>query len=140
MTKLKVTPKLEFVKVKPIRLHRLCDYCQGKFEEFIVVISQNEEIFKFFHRPKFGSPNKFFLCPECFGKLHSLLEEIESEDWETLDPDSEEFKDLDAEVALNDEDGVGFPEHERRKENSDRHRIRQQGSKKEERKRELQKL
>jgi Fe-S oxidoreductase len=101
MTKLKVTPKLEFVKVKPITKTshlRYCSYCQreqNKTEDFFKVISSNIEIFKFFHQYKLGSARCFFLCSECFQKLHQTLEEIEEEGYEVLDPDSDEFKDLD---------------------------------------------
>lgn len=105
-----MNPKLEYNKVKPIKFYRNCIYCQRcqrESEYFFVVVSPNARIFEFFNISKLGGANNFYLCSECFEKLHSLLEEIESEDWETLDPDSEEFKDLDAEVALNDENGSG---------------------------------
>jgi hypothetical protein len=107
-----IESKLRYEKVKPVTekkgLLRYCSYCQreqNQTEEFFDVVSSNIEIFKFFHRDKFGSQKNFFLCHECFGKLKDLLNDIESEGWYVLDEN--EFPDLDREIAENDENGSG---------------------------------
>lgn len=109
--KIMISQKLNYERVKPIpdshsHSTRYCAYCQReqKDEEFYAVLSSNIEIFRFFQRPRHGNSQSFFLCPECFEKLHDLSSDIESEGWTVLDPDSEEFKDLDSE--LKGEDGT----------------------------------
>lgn len=102
----KITPKLHYEKVKA-RFPRNCEYCGKEFLDLYVVNSPNQDIFKFFNRPKFRAGQNFYLCPECWDKLHGLLEDIESDGWTVLDPDSEEFKGLDEEVQNEDEDGSG---------------------------------
>jgi uncharacterized protein with PIN domain len=94
-----INSKLEYYKIKP-RWRKDCEYCQKPSEDFYVVNSSNEKIFQFFNRSKLGTANQFYLCPQCFEKLHDLLEEIESENWVQLE---DEYPDDD----LSGENGSG---------------------------------
>jgi len=100
----KIAPKLKYYKYKykMSKYPRNCDYCQKELKDFIVIISSNLKIFEIFNRSRTG-PNSFYLCPECFEKLHDILEECEKENWIVLDENEFEFTEED----LEGEDGTG---------------------------------
>lgn len=107
-----ITKKLEYytAKVSDFKKNydqpRNCVYCGKEITEYIVITTLNEKIFDLFNRPKLGgSTNRFNLCFECFERFHDLLEDIESEGWQILEEDSEEFEDLNNE--LEEENGSG---------------------------------
>jgi hypothetical protein len=107
--------KLNYWKAKQgkNRAVRLCSYChrsQSPDEEFFIIHALDPRIYELFGQERVlgkASTRSFSLCPQCFEKLKDTLEEIESEGWETLDPESEEFKDIDEEIEKYPENGLG---------------------------------
>jgi hypothetical protein len=66
-----------------------CDYCFQRFpsaHKFRIIVTSNENILNFFGRNRTKhSQQGIRLCQSCFEKLHSTLEEMESEGWTVLE-------------------------------------------------------
>lgn len=106
--------KLQYYKEstgnKRYTVYPTCRYCSKNLvdlKEFFIVHSRNQKILSFFEIDWTGCPATIYLCEECFSKLRDTLEDCENEGWQVLDPDSEEFKDLDEEIERNQETGSG---------------------------------
>jgi len=90
------------------KIHRQCFVCGTEMKEDvdIAVTTRNHEILKMCGLGTRGERTLYF-CASCFEKEQPMLESLESDGYEILDPDSEEFKDLDKEVQEKEEDGRG---------------------------------
>lgn len=105
-----ITPKLEFEKkTLEKRYSKKCDYCQKDGVTNVVCIySSNRDIHKLFCFDIYKVRKiAFWICEDCFEKLHPILEEIEADGWSQLDWDSGEFEGLDEEIEEQKNDGLG---------------------------------
>jgi hypothetical protein len=81
--------KLEYITVKYKKSYP-CSYCFKYFSEgteFIQVFTRNRKILDFFGKGVTARKRGMWisLCPQCFSKLHNLLEDTENEGWITLE-------------------------------------------------------
>jgi len=95
----------ESTKNRKCKFYPTCRYCSKELSDFFVVETKNKKIISFFGLIETGHYTIIHLCEDCFSRFHSLMEECEQENWQVLDPDSEEFEDLDNE--LEEENGSG---------------------------------
>jgi hypothetical protein len=83
---MEIKPRLEVELVK-YKYPQECDYCFKRFSELKYFVTNNREILDFFRKPSTSRHSRrgIRLCQTCFTKLHSTLEEIENEGWQTLE-------------------------------------------------------
>ena len=112
-----ISSKLQYYKEntdnRKCKFYHTCRYCSRDLadlkKDFYVVKSNNRKIVSVFGLAVMtgNRPLTIYLCEECFLKLHSLMEDCESEGWTTLNEDDPEFAGLDEEVRTSQEIGSG---------------------------------
>jgi hypothetical protein len=77
-----------------------CEYCFKEFPEgfeFVQVMTGNHEVLEIFGKQSTKMKSSYqghwiHLCPDCFNKLHDLMEDCEAEGWVQLEDEEVDEK------------------------------------------------